>query len=230
MPSRGSSIPEGRTDGVHVPAGVGPPVDGELDVTLAVEAQRRPDKKYPADSACALTEPLAAMPALADAAWSWGEPTFTVDGRRPPGTVAGSRSYPKAAGRTPQPNVAIAVINNVIKDGRRLHLSRSRAIHRAGTLVQPGRWSRTRSRRLDRGRTGPRHRRPRRAGRRAVERNDRRRLDRRPGLDDGGGRLEPARVDGRRRRRRGNAHADLPGAHQRRRRWRHDPQQRQRHR
>ena len=118
--------------------GSGPPITGTLDVTLGVRSRVGPEELIPADSVCVLTEPLDSMPPLIDPAWSWGDPTFTVDGLP---AVSDGRGLlfviPRPQEDTPEPIVGIVVTNNVTRTFGSFTVAKS-SNPPGGSIVEPG--------------------------------------------------------------------------------------------
>ncbi len=92
----------------------GEQISGELEVPADGTRAVGPGQQIPTGSTCTLTEALAGMPGLVDDTFSWGPPTFTVDGQ--PVDSAGrqlSFMIPTPQEDEQEPNVEIVVTNPV---------------------------------------------------------------------------------------------------------------------
>ena len=154
-----------------------------------------------------------------DPAWSWGDPTFTVDGVPAPSGRSRTRVRgPDAAGRRPEPNVGIVVTNTVNRAFGSFTVAKS-SDPPTGSIVQPGGVHQLFGHcRVDRALCRSTTSSSATICPGSCQRNDRRWLDRRARRDRRSGRRRSAgaRVDGRNVGPRDVAHAHVPGPGQRR--------------
>lgn len=118
--------------------GSGAPITGNLEVRVNATRTVGPGQEIPIDSACTVTEPEDGTLALVDAAWSWGEPTFTAD-VTPVEITDRSISFtiPTPQEDKPSPNVAVGVTNTVKRSSGSYTLAKS-SNPPSGTTVKPG--------------------------------------------------------------------------------------------
>jgi uncharacterized repeat protein (TIGR01451 family) len=118
--------------------GSGAPINGTLDVPVNLPRDVGPDAEIPTGSTCTLTEPLDAMPGLVDGAWSWADPTFTVDGvAAPPSGRTLTFVIPTPQENQPEPHVAVAVTNEVLRSFGSWSVAKA-SDPPSGTMVSPG--------------------------------------------------------------------------------------------
>jgi uncharacterized repeat protein (TIGR01451 family) len=139
----------GATDGIVDPTqpfpmafscqpGTGDPISGEIEVVAAQVLTIGPAEELPVGSVCTLSELADGQPDLRDSAWTWNEPTFTVDGL--PVTATDRTitfTIPEPTEDFPSPTVAVGVGNDVAFQPGAFTVTKS-ADPASGTQVQPG--------------------------------------------------------------------------------------------
>ena len=118
--------------------GSGQPITGTLNVAVGVTRTVGPEQEIPIESMCTLTEPADTLPALTDPAWTWADPTFTLDGKAATGTDRSvTFTIPTPQEDTPSPNVAVGVTNTVNRSSGTYTLTKS-SDPPSGSTVKPG--------------------------------------------------------------------------------------------
>jgi uncharacterized repeat protein (TIGR01451 family) len=148
-----SKVITGATEGIVDPsqpfhmdwscrAGNGDTFAGSLEVPANQARDVGPEAQIPTGSTCTLTEPSDTMPSLIDGAWSWADPTFTVNGVAPvpPNEVSGRTltfQIPPPQEDVPDPHVAVGVTNEVLRSFGTWSVAKS-SDPPTGTMVSPG--------------------------------------------------------------------------------------------